>query len=76
MIIETAFCNRERDLAIASKHLCPIMLAEELAKLKRPTQIFITHLKPNEIELTMREVEECTGKYKPGMLLHNQIFVF
>lgn len=70
------FCNRERDLAIASKHLCPSMLAEELAKLKRPTQIFITHLKPNEIDLTMREVEECAGKHKPEMLLHKKIFVF
>ncbi len=35
LIIETAFCNRERELAIASKHLCPSMLADELKKLKR-----------------------------------------
>ena len=31
LIIETAFCNREKDLAVASKHLCPSLLAEELA---------------------------------------------
>ena len=35
VIIETAFCNRERELAAVSKHLCPSMLAEELAKLER-----------------------------------------
>ena len=34
LIIECAFCNREKQLAIMSKHLCPSMLAEELAKLK------------------------------------------
>ncbi|MGH8750948.1 MAG: MBL fold metallo-hydrolase [Burkholderiales bacterium] len=76
LIIETAFCNRERDLAIASKHLCPSMLAEELAKLQCAPQIFITHLKPGEIELIMREIEECAGKYKPRMLQNNQLFEF
>jgi cAMP phosphodiesterase len=34
LIIECAFCNREKNLAIMSKHLCPSMLAEELAKLE------------------------------------------
>jgi len=76
LIIETAFCNNEKDLAITSKHLCPSMLAEELSKLKRPAEIYITHLKPGEIELTMREVEECAAKWKPRMLLHSQVFEF
>ena len=76
LIIETAFCNREKDLAIASKHLCPSMLAEELSKLKQQAEIYITHLKPGEIELTMREIEECAGKWKPRMLQNSQIFEF
>ncbi|GBG01069.1 cAMP phosphodiesterase class-II:metallo-beta-lactamase superfamily protein [Azospira sp. I13] len=74
LIIETAFSNRERQLAIASKHLCPSMLAEELAKLARPADIFITHLKPGQIELTMQEIEECVGDFKPRMLQNNQVF--
>lgn len=76
LIIETAFCNRERDLAIASKHLCPSLLAEELAKLEQSAEVFITHLKPGEIELTMQEIEECAGEYKPRMLQNNQVFEF
>jgi ribonuclease BN (tRNA processing enzyme) len=76
LIIETAFCNRERDLAIASKHLCPSMLAEELAKLTRPAEIFITHLKPGEPELIMREIGESAGAYAPRMLRHGQVFEF
>lgn len=63
-------------MAIASKHLCPSMLAEELAKLKRPTLMFITHLEPDEIELTMWEVEECAVNHKPEILRHDQIFMF
>jgi ribonuclease BN (tRNA processing enzyme) len=76
LIIETAFCNRERELAVASKHLCPSMLAEELTKLQRSPDIFITHLKPGEIELTMEEIERCAGQFKPMMLQNNQVFEF
>lgn len=74
LIIETAFCNRERDLAIASKHLCPSMLAEELAKLRRKADVYITHLKPGEVEVTMQEILECAGAYSPRMLENNQVF--
>ena len=76
LIIETAFCNRERELAVASKHLCPSMLAEELVKLQRSPDIYITHLKPGEIELTMEEIERCAGQFKPMMLQNNQVFEF
>jgi ribonuclease BN (tRNA processing enzyme) len=76
IIIEVAFCNRERDLAIVSKHFCPSLLAEELVKLERNAEIFITHLKPGEIELTMQEIEECAGQHKPRMLQNNQVFEF
>lgn len=74
LIIETAFCNRERELAIASKHLCPSMLADELKKLTREADIYITHLKPGEVELTMQEIKECAGAHCPRMLENNQVF--
>jgi ribonuclease BN (tRNA processing enzyme) len=76
LIVETAFCNREKQLAITSKHLCPSMLAEELAKLERSAEIYVTHLKPGEIELTMQEIEEAAGEYRPRMLQNNQVFEF
>jgi Cft2 family RNA processing exonuclease len=76
LIIEVAFCNRERELAVAAKHFCPSLLAEELPKLERNADIFITHLKPGEIELTMQEIEECAGQYRPRMLQNNQVFEF
>jgi len=76
LVIETAFPNMERELAIASKHLCPSMLAEELAKLRRPTRVFITHLKPGAGTLTMQEIEECAGRYNPRMLSNGQVFKF
>lgn len=74
LIIETAFSNGERDLASASKHLCPSMLVEELAKLTGSPEVFITHLKPGEMELIMHEIDECAGAYNPRMLRNDQVF--
>ena len=76
LIIETAFSNAERQLAIDYKHLCPALLAEELAKLKRQARVFITHLKPGEGALTMEEVEQVAGAYSPRMLFNGQVFKF
>ena len=74
LIIETGFCNRDGHLAEVSKHLCPAMLAQELGKLSGNTEIYITHLKPGEIELTIREIEEHAGQYRPRVLQNNEVF--
>jgi len=76
LIVETAFCDREKDLAIRAKHYCPSLLAEDLQKLRRPAEIYITHLKPNEIELTMREIMVSSAEFNPRMLRNNHIFEF
>lgn len=76
LIIETAFSNKELDLAVAAKHLVPSLLVEELRKLKKNAQIYVTHLKPGEIELIMSEIERDAGEFKPRMLQNNQIIEF
>lgn len=76
LIVECAFSNRETRLAQVSKHLCPDMLALELEKLERDCDIYITHLKPGQIELTMEEIEDCLGDFKPKMLQNNQVLEF
>ena len=76
LIVECAFSNREENLARLSKHFCPNALAAELLKLERDCEIFITHLKPGQIELTMEEIEDCLGEFKARMLQNNQIFEF
>jgi len=76
LIVETAFSNKERQLAEVSRHLCPQTLAEELAKLERNAEIYITHLKPGEIEPTMLEIEECAGSFRPRMLQNNLVLEF
>jgi ribonuclease BN (tRNA processing enzyme) len=74
LIIETALSDRERALAIASKHLCPSLLADELAKLTLSPDIYITHLKPRESDVIMDEVLACVAERRPQMLRNNQVF--
>ncbi len=74
LIIETAFSNKEREIAAASKHLCPDMLAAELGKMHAAPEVFITHLKPGEGALTMKEVDQAAGRWRPRMLENNQEF--
>jgi ribonuclease BN (tRNA processing enzyme) len=75
LIIETAFSNKERDVASASKHLYPEQLASELAKMTASPEVYVTHLKPGEGALTMREVGEAASRWQPRMLENNQEFV-
>lgn len=74
LVIECAFSDREKKLALMSKHLCPSLLMEELTQLQRDAEVFITHLKPGQIELTMQEIEDCVGEFRPRMLQNNQLF--
>ncbi len=76
LIIESAFCNQERDIALKSKHLCPDLLVAELEKLERSAEIWITHLKPGEAEVTMREIQQGIARLNPRQLENNQLFEF
>jgi ribonuclease BN (tRNA processing enzyme) len=76
LIIEAAFADQEKDLAMISKHLCPELLASEMSKLRREAEVYITHLKPDEPELIMRQIAGHLPVRAPQMLLNNQLFEF
>jgi ribonuclease BN (tRNA processing enzyme) len=56
LVIETAFGDDERALAGISKHLCPSALGAELAQLRTATDVYITHIKPGEVDAVMSEI--------------------
>ncbi len=60
LVIETAFSNREKELARRSLHLSPNVLADELDCIDKGKSfpIFITHTKPAETELIMAEIQK------------------
>jgi ribonuclease BN (tRNA processing enzyme) len=68
LIVETAFSNREQDLAVTSKHMYPIALGEALAKLQIDTQIYLTHFKPADRQTIEQEVQAWAGRYNPLIL--------
>jgi len=76
LIIETALSDREVELARASRHLCPMLLAEELAKLQSTPEIYITHLKPRESELIMQQIAVRVKERRTRMLQNNHVFEF
>lgn len=60
LVIETAFSNREKELAVRSLHLSPQTLSEELeciARDKPRFPIYIMHTKPAETDLIMSEIQ-------------------
>ena len=62
------------DLSIAQEIENLIVEPRFMAKLKRKAEVYITHLKPGEVELTMQEIHDCAGEWKPRMLENNQVF--
>jgi ribonuclease BN (tRNA processing enzyme) len=59
LMVEVSFPNSLRELALASGHLTPHLLAAELAKMARlPRRVLVTHLKPQFIDQIVRELAE------------------
>lgn len=73
LVIETAFGDDELDLARLSRHLCPSLLREELAQLEQPAQVFITHIKPGELDAVMSEIGAQAGRHAVRALSAGQI---
>ncbi|MGZ5181774.1 MAG: 3',5'-cyclic-nucleotide phosphodiesterase [Ramlibacter sp.] len=71
LVIETAFSDREKDLARRSLHLSPHALAEELDCIEKghTFPIYITHTKPAETELIMAEIQrfDMTQPFGPDV---------
>jgi ribonuclease BN (tRNA processing enzyme) len=74
LLIECAFPDGEKRLAETSLHLCPSLLSEQLALLRRAAEIHITHLKPGQGETTMREIRAGMAGRPPSMLQEGQVF--
>jgi len=73
LVIETAFRDDEHVLANVSKHLCPAQLRGELAHLREPVDVFITHIKPGEVEAVMAEIGAQGNRHRIRALVSGQV---
>lgn len=76
LIIETAFPDEQRGLAMASRHLCPSMLVAMLEEITVSPEVYISHLKPGLGERIMRQITESAGRLKPRALEARQVLTF
>ncbi|TXI32632.1 MAG: 3',5'-cyclic-nucleotide phosphodiesterase [Ottowia sp.] len=53
LVIETAFGNDEAQLAGVSRHLHPAALGRELQQLQQGAEVYITHIKPGDLDAVM-----------------------
>jgi len=62
VLAEVSFPNRLQDLALASGHLTPALVGEEMAKLNRPdVPVWVFHMKPQFLEEILAELDALQG---------------
>jgi len=74
LFIETAFANKDIELARQAFHYCPKLLAKDLLKLKHRPQVCISHLKPGEETLIMKECSEALPGWGLKQLKNGDVF--
>lgn len=73
LVIETAFGDDELALACISRHLCPQQLRDELARAAAPMDVYITHIKPGEVDAVMSEIGAHASRHRIQPLVTGQV---
>ena len=58
LVVEVAFSEAERAMALSSRHHCPSTLAAELHHLPDDAHLLVTHVKPGELPAVLAELAE------------------
>ena len=74
LFIETAFANKDLDLARVAFHYCPELLGSDLPKLKHRPDVYISHLKPGEEKQIMKECKKALPDWDCQQLNSGDVF--
>jgi len=74
LFVESAFANKDLELATAARHYCPELLALDLRQLKHQPAVCISHLKPGEEALIMKECREALPQWQLKQLRSGDVF--
>lgn len=74
LIVEAAFPDRDLQLSRLAQHYCPQLLATDLAKLNHRPRVYITHLKPGDEDLIMRECRHAMPDFDLQRLVVGESF--
>jgi ribonuclease BN (tRNA processing enzyme) len=64
LMVEAAFPNEEIELCRRAGHYCPQMLATDLAKLKHPAKVYISHNKPGAERKIFEQCQQAIHSHK------------
>ncbi len=74
LFVESAFANKDEELARVAFHYCPESLARDLPKLKHRPEVFISHLKPGEEKAIMKECKKAMPDWNLHRLKSGDVF--
>lgn len=74
LFVESAFANKDAELARVAFHYCPETLARDLPKLKHRPEVCISHLKPGEESAIMKECKKAMPDWNLQRLKSGDIF--
>ena len=74
LLVEAAFSNADEDLSHKAGHYTPRLLAADLKKLAHSPAIHISHTKPGQEELILRECREAIRDREIHSLHSGQVF--
>jgi ribonuclease BN (tRNA processing enzyme) len=74
LFIESAFSNKDLELARVAFHYCPELLAKDLPKLKHKAKVCISHLKPGEEKIIMKQCRAALPEWDLQQLKSGDIF--
>ncbi|MFT4172568.1 MAG: 3',5'-cyclic-nucleotide phosphodiesterase [Rhodocyclaceae bacterium] len=74
LLVETAYADSQRELAMAARHLCPEQLASLLHALTVKPEVFVTHLKPAGEAGIVHDLAQHTDTVGLHILRTDQVF--
>ena len=74
LIVECAFPEKDRQLSKRSKHYCPSLLAQDMAKLDHRPKTCITHLKPGAEAPIFEEIRNALPSHDVCRLQGGEVF--
>lgn len=76
LFVESAFSNNDIEISKVSKHYCPCLLGDDIAKLNHRPDIWLTHFKPGEEELIYQECVAAMPDFTVHQLKGGEVFKF
>ena len=74
LFVESAFLDKDLELAKITYHYCPQLLAQDLSKLKHKIKVYISHLKPGFEQQIMTQCKAALPNWELHQLKSGDVF--